>query len=303
MNPNYSNVRFAESEIEAMSVKERHSICSLCSKHYNIEALIDFYKYFCYHGGAATDEYYIPALTFLYARKRDKASLNKMYRELSFFIMILSDDSKEVTNKLWKIGTKYPDLSIEQIDYLESLYNTSKYCEIMDDILFDKDKLPRQIKGITKLDLKKTNSQFSINLLIETFNCFIYNQQAQNIQDDEYTEYYVYVKGNNNIIKKQYCQVGAGEFVLSGTLDIKTFIEYIESKYGETVSAFFIKKILAIKPWYSDASELLRNYFNWIEWYELTNIAKEYFDNERESIDCLKLDIAFIYLSLLNRAR
>ena len=216
-----SSKRYTEDEIKSMSVYERHDECTKCSKAQNLGGLIDFY------------------------------TLNKVLEKYSFCLWEMSQDSKAVTQKLLEIGLMYPLLTGEQISYLEHLYNSPKYCEMMDDILFDKEKLPRKITGITKEELEKTNDSFPTRLIKETYNCFILNQRAQNKRDDEYTEYYVYVRRNNNIIKKAYGQVGSGECVLSGTLDMK--------------------------------------------------IAKEYFEDDQSQIDNIKMDIALLYLKMLNK--
>ena len=140
-----SNKRYTEDEIKKMSVRERHAECSKCSKAKNLGGLIDFYTYFLYHGGQATNEYVIPGLAYLYGRAKDVEKLNKILTKYSFCLWELSQRSKEVTQSLLEIGLSYPYISNKQIDYLESLYNDPKYCEMMDDILYDKEKMPRKI--------------------------------------------------------------------------------------------------------------------------------------------------------------
>ena len=296
-----SSKRYTEDEIKSMSVYERHDECTKCSKAQNLGGLIDFYTFFFYHGCQATNEYVIPGLAYLYGRAKDVDTLNKVLEKYSFCLWEMSQDSKAVTQKLLEIGLMYPLLTGEQISYLEHLYNSPKYCEMMDDILFDKEKLPRKITGITKEDLEKTNDSFPIRLIKETYNCFILNQRAQNKRDDEYTEYYVYVRRNNNIIKKAYGQVGSGECVLSGTLDMKSFIEYIEPKYGNDCADFFLEKTLERKPWYNKKEDLCRSYYEWVDWDLLTERAKEYFEDDQSQIDNIKMDIALLYLKMLNK--
>ncbi len=298
-----SNKRYTEDEIKKMSVHERHDECSRCSKAQNLGGLIDFYTFFYYHGCQATNEYVIPGMAYLYGRAKDVDTLNKVLQKYSFCLWEMSQDSKEVTKNLLEIGLMFPLLTGDQISYLEHLYNMPKYCEMMDDILFDKDKLPRKITGITKEDLKKTNDNFPTRLVKETYNSFILNQRAQNKRDDEYTEYYVYVRRNNNIIKKAYGMVGSGECVLSGTIDMKSFIEHIRPKYGDDCADFFLTKTLERKPWYEKKEDLCRSYYEWVDWDLLTEIAKDYFGNNKPQIDNIKMDIALVYLKLLNKNR
>lgn len=290
--------RYSEEEIKKMSVEERHEECSRCSKAKNLGGLIDFYTYFFLHGCQAMNETVIPAISYLYGRAKDVDTLNDLMQKYMFCIIELSQDSREVAQNLVRIGVMFPFLSDEQINYLESLYNNPKYCEIMDDILFDKEKLPRKISGITKNELKKTNDSFSIKLLKQTYNSFILNQWAQNERDDEYTEYYVYVRRNNNIIKKAYGKKGAGEYVLDGTLDMKSFLEYVEPKYGKECADFFANKVLQEVTWYN--AESLRRPHTWVDWDLLTDIAKEFFNDDQNNLDNIKLDMALLYLRRLN---
>lgn len=297
-----SRKRYSEEEIKNMSVQERHEECSKCSRAKNLGGLIDFYTYFFLHGCQAMNEYVIPAMAYLYGRAKEVDTLNSLLQKYSFCIWELSQDSKEVTQNLVEIGALFPYLCGEQISYLEALYNNPKYCEIMDDILFDKEKLPRKITGITKEELKKTNDSFSTRLLKQTYNSFILNKIAQYKRNDEYTEYYVYVRRNNNIIKKAYGKVGSGECVLDGTLDMKSFIEHIEPKYGKECADFFIEGVLKENSLF-DADTICKYYHNWVYWDWLTDIAKEYFKNDPENLDNIKLDMALLCLKELNKKR
>lgn len=303
IDQSYCNKRYNEEDIKSMSVKERHEECYKCSKAKNLHGLIDFYSYFFMHGSAATNEYYLPGIAYLYGRTKDVDTLNSIIQKYSYCLFNLSQEAREATTNLLEIGTSYPYLSNSQIDYLEQLYNNPKFCEVMDEILFDKEKLPRQISGITKDELKKTNDNFSDKLLQQTFNCFILNYKAQCERDDEYTEYFVYVRRFNNIIKKEYRKVGSGECVLEGTLDIKSFIEYIEQKYGKECSNYFLTKLLKYKPWYETKERLATSDHEWINWQNLFDIAKEYFNEDMESLSSLKKDMALLYLRRLNKKK
>lgn len=301
IDQSYRSRRFSEEEIKNLSVKEQHAECNKCSKAKNLYGLIDFYTYFFKHGCAATNEYYCPAMAFLYARAKDVDTLNSILQEYSFCLFSMSEDSRQVSSQLVEIGVVYPYLSNSQIDYLEQLYNNPKYCEVIDEILFDKEKLSRKITGITKEDLKKTNDTFSDKLLQQTFNSFILNYKAQCERDDEYTEYYVYVRRDNKIIKKEYGKVGSGECVLSGTLDIKSFVKYIEPKYGKECSHRFLNSILEHKPWYNNIESLCRSDYEWIDWNELFEIGKSIIPLEQ--ISQFKMDLALLYLRRLNKIK
>lgn len=298
-----STKRYPEDEIKSMSIENRHRECSRCSKSKNLWGLIDFYTYFLKHGGAVSNEYVVPALAYLYGRTKDIEALSQLFDRYAFCLWELSRDSKDVTQSLLEISLLYPHISNQQISYLESLYNNPKYCEMIDDILYDKDELPRRISGITREELSKTNDTFSRRLIKEIYNCFILNQRAQNQSDDEFTVYYVYVRRTNSIIKKAYGKVGSGECVISGTLDMKSFIELVKPKYGKECADFFMKKVLETKPWYGDKENLIRSDYEWVDWYILTDIAKDFFVRDKTKIDEVKMDIALLYLKRLNKKR
>lgn len=130
----------------------------------------------------------------------------------------------------------------------------------------------------------------------------LYSTIKHNVKrDDEYTEYFVYVRRFNNIIKKNI-EVGSGECVLEGTLDIKSFIEYIEQKYEKECSNYFLTKLLKYtnlgtrpkKGWLLQTT-------NGLIGQNLFDIAKEYFNEDMESLSSLKKDMALLYLRRLNK--
>lgn len=297
----YANARYSEAEIKAMSVEERHNICTKCSKSKNLYGLIDFYTYFFKHGGMETNEYYVPAMSYLYIRGGMISELEKILNQYSVFVMQLSPESRNITDTLMRIAIDYPQLSTNQMDFLESLLNNPKYCVVLDDILFDREKLPRAIFGITKNELEKTYDNFSNNLLQRTFNCMILNTKAQIAKDDEYTEYYVYERRNNEIIRKQYRHVGTGEFVISGTIDTKSLSEFISENFNESCSAYFLNEILKIKPWYRDIEKLTKLDRFYLDWYEVLDIAKNYFANDISKITMIKEYLALHFLQKVNK--
>ena len=84
---------------------------------------------------------------------------------------------------------------------------------------------------------------------------------------------------------------------------MKSFIEHIRPKYGDDCADFFLTKTLERKPWYEKKEDLCRSYYEWVDWDLLTEIAKDYFGNNKPQIDNIKMDIALVYLKLLNKNR
>ena len=83
---------------------------------------------------------------------------------------------------------------------------------------------------------------------------------------------------------------------------MKSFIEHIEPKYGKECADFFIDRVLQRLTWY-DAETLCRTYQTWVQWDMLTDIAKDYFENDPENLDNIKLDMALLYLKRLNNSK
>ena len=72
-------------------------------------------------------------------------------------------------------------------------------------------------------------------------------------------------------------------------------------KYGNDCADFFLEKTLERKPWYNKKEDLCRSYYEWVDWDLLTEIAKEYFEDDQSQIDNIKMDIALLYLKMLNK--
>ncbi len=157
--------RYTELEMKSMSLQEQLKLRDKCVQEKNLMGLLDVVTYFFKNSCAATIKYELPAMTFLYARVKDIDTLNSILQEYSWRFMEISAECRDVSLRLLEIGLKYPYLNSDEVDYLEDLYCNPKYCSVMDIILFDKECLPRPIKGITREELKKSNSEFPKSLI------------------------------------------------------------------------------------------------------------------------------------------
>lgn len=120
--------------------------------------------------------------------------------------------------------------------------------------------------------------------------------------DNENTEWQVYDRRNNTIIRKPYNQIGSGEFVASGSIDAFIFFNLIEEKYGEDCLQFFVNSAKNTKPGYADVkSEMFRKWeHNWIDFRYLLQFAEDYWSDEKR-INEIKRLIALAYLIQLNK--
>ena len=292
--------RYDEEELENMSVQERYDERIRCSKERNPLGqrdifLYDFKKFGIYASGDS-----LIALTFLFGRTDAVDELMSMLQENRLLLLEVERETVSISEKMLQIGMKYPDLDDEELDYLEGLYNQTKYCALIDELLFDKEKLPRSITGITRNDLSKRNEDFPDSLKDNLFNAFEKNSEVQ--INNEYTEWLVYDRRNNTIIRKPYNQVGSGEFVASGSIVAFIFFNLIEEKYGEDCLQFFVNRVKNTKPGYTDIkSEMFRKWkHNWIDFRYLLQFAEDYWTDEKR-INEIKRLIALAYLIQLNK--
>lgn len=145
--------RYKDEELKAMSIEERYLERQKCAKDKNILGMIDFFSYDFKRYGDPNGNRLI-ALSFLYGRIGDITELLCFVEENRAVMLFVGQETIEIAKFMMKIGFDYPDLNKCQLDYLEMLYTNKKYCSIIDELLFDKEKLPRVIKGITREQLK-----------------------------------------------------------------------------------------------------------------------------------------------------
>lgn len=143
-------------------------------------------------------------------------------------------------------------------------------------------------------------SNCSLSFLQLVYNCFVFNQMSENIKEDEYTLYYVYSDINNNITMKQYRNVVEREHVLDGIIDVKSFAEWITLEFGQNCADNFLQSVLDIMSWYTDINSLINNYYTWIHWYDLTDIANVIFASDPDKLESTKMGIAFLWLKRFN---
>ena len=285
--------RYTEGELNAMSVKERFEERLKCSKDKNALGLIDLFLYDFLHFGIAASGDSIIALSYLYGKTHAEEELLSLMRTSSSILFDADDETRRIGSFMFQIGMKYPYLDDEELEQLEILYNQTKYCALIDDLLFDKDKLPRKIKGITRDDLKKKNDHFPDSLLDMVYQAFEENSEVWEDQED--TVWRVYDRRNNRIISKPYNSVGTGECVASGTIDAHIFFNLVEEKYGNECMMFFVNKMIKRHNYQIEPEKFRTWKHNWVDFRNLSDYAKELWGKQDISID-IKRMIALAFL-------
>ena len=292
--------RYNKTELESMSVKERYEERLKCAKEKNTLGQRDIFTFDFQKFGIAASGNYLIAISFLYAKTHAEEEFFDILRNA--FLFELDDEDKHISEFMFKIGLKYPNLDDDELNQLELLYNNTKYCALIDELLFDKEKLPRTIKGITREDLNRRNENFPDSLLFQVYRAFEENSEVD--EDNEETIWRVYDRRNNTIISKAYSILGAGEIVADGTIDANIFFDLIEEKYGRDCLFFFVNKVMQLNPYLKDvAPEKYRTRKSqWVEYWQLADFAKEWRGTNELSLEMRNL-IALSFLLRVNKKK
>lgn len=291
--------RFTDEELDLLTVKERQKLKRECITDGEICALRDILSYDFKKYGNGSLEYYLPALSYLYYSTGAFEDFEILIKKNSFILFDVDPEVLEISEFMANIGIAFPELNPSQLDTLEELYNNTKYCEMIDDVVFNKDRLPRKISGITRDDLERKNSDFPDTLLDEVYHAFEMNDKIDNDRED--TLWYIYVRRLNRIVKKTYNETGAGECLARGVIDACYFFRLIEEKYGTDCANFFVGKVKLRNEYASDVpiEDYKKWKSNWTDYKLLKRISTEYnaSDTFQEQVKRL---ISLAYLQNLN---
>lgn len=244
--------RYTGKELDGMTVNERLEERLRCSKEKNVLGQIDIFTYEFKKYGVSASDTILPAISFLYAKTNALRELKKILKENSYILFDLNPEKLPISEFFIQIGIKYPNLDDDELNQLEELYHDTKFCTIIDELLYDKEKLPRSIKGITRHEIKDKNESFPNSLLDLVYNAFESNSLVD--EDFEDTVWAVYNRRNNTIIRKAYKQIGLGECVASGRINTYIFFNLIEEKYGEEHLNYFIKRVMELHSYYKNTN-------------------------------------------------
>lgn len=229
--------RYSESEIASLSVKELYAERRECAKNKNLNGLYDIVKYQFQHGSIATNECHMPEFAFLSGRTGNVEEFLLIFKKFQWSLFGMPQKYITITQNLLSIGMKYPHLSNREVDYLESLSSSPETFEITEDILCDKELLPRMISCITKASLNVKNENFSDMFLDQIANCFEKNEELEDSGDPMF----VYDRTHNAIIRKRYEDIGLGEFCISCNIHTNKYFPMIENKFGKDFADFCVQ--------------------------------------------------------------
>lgn len=228
------------------------------------------------------------------AKKLDnKNSVLFIFPDDEFLMQDIWEEINESDSNIWEIDEEdYTESNIYKLN--GDVIKVYKY--MGEDDEFDWGQYLLKIDCLSKEDFYLKNYSTDLTKFYKLiYNCFVFNEMAMNIRNDENTKLFLY-SNDNSIIQKPYIEKQNGEFTLDGVLDMKSFVEFVEPKYGKVCADFFLEGMLRLKPWYEKTSALIKNYFIWVHWFELSDIADSYFENDLVKKDQFKLDIVLLWL-------
>ena len=292
--------RYTEEELDSMTVNERHEERLRCSKEKNALGQRDIFTYDFKKYGISASDTILPTISFLYAKTNALDELKQLLNENSYIFYDLDPDKLPISEFFIQIGTKYPNLDEDELNQLEELYNDTKFCTIIDELLYDKEKLPRTIKGITRHEIKDKNENFPNSLLDLVYNAFEENSLVD--EDYEDTVWEVYNRRKNTIIRKAYKQIGLGECIASGRINTYIFFNLIEEKYGEECLNYFVKRVMELHSYYKNTNpaDFRKLKDVGISYEYLFRYACERFESEKTLQDIQHL-IALAFLLEINK--
>ncbi len=285
-------MKIEESELRSLKSEEIFTLRRKYSETKDIESLLTIAKFRFQTGSIATNKNTLPEMCYYFGRLKKTEELSLLLQEKNFYLTMLPESSLILAENLLNIGLKFPNLSEEEISYLEENYCDTKTFELFDVIMFDKELLPRQIKKFDKELLNRKNTEFSDEFLIRLFDCFLENEEI----DDRYYEIFVYSRISNKVFKKMYEDIGLGEYCIVQPIKSNQFWKLIENRFGEKCADDLNKKLCYVDN-FEDFKK--QNFFN-LNPQDLERTVRDYFNNQ-ETRNEVKILVAKSWLDEINK--
>ena len=120
--------------------------------------------------------------------RANQIRLNTNFCNDMFGLCGFSDDFNDIST-FYQIGERYPSLKSSDYDFLESYYTKSGTYDMIDEMLFDKDLLQRELKHYEPQVIDKNSQSFSSALLQAVFKAAVSNSKKYDIDELLETRY------------------------------------------------------------------------------------------------------------------
>jgi hypothetical protein len=224
-------IKHSEVELKDLGVNGRFELRKNASENEDLDTLLDVATYRFANGSVAIYIDLLPELAFLYGKAKRLIELKALFKEFTFALIGVPQSCIEKTNNMFTIGYTFPYLNESQLNYLEKLWCDSCSFEWMDIIMYDSYLLPRKLNRFDKSQLEIVNTEFSDDFLYEIYNLF----------DEEKDEFHLpcYDRKTNSIIRKDYADVGRGEFIIDYSEKYNKVNKHLTEEYGMECADFF----------------------------------------------------------------
>lgn len=280
-----------ESQLDKMTVEELFSYRRQCAEKQDLESLLGIAKHRFIKGCAATNENNLPEMCYYYGRLNRVEELQEFLKEKSVYLFMLPESCKELAQNLLNIGSKFPYLDEREISYLEERYCDSKTFELFDIIMFDSDLLPRPINKFDKESLNRSHQDFSRDFIMQIYDSFSKNKEL----DEGYDPLYIYSRIDNKIIRKEYENLGLGEYCILQPILSNEFWNLMQEKYGEECADYFAQQLSFDEDWVS----FKNSDFYGLNIESIEEVAEKYF-NDSSKVDDVKSHVALFWLKKIN---
>lgn len=172
--------------------------------------------------------------------------------------------SYDVEHRLFNIGWHYPDLDESDLDFLEDMYSTSSSYAMTDRMLFDKERLPRELLHFDPNAFNIKNESFTDEFLDNIFNAAWKNEFELNIQeaiDNRYTSQtqnevwgfdydprdepiFVYNRRTNQIEVDRSLLSDIMLFPIHNLGSIGDLVEGYKEFFGDDIKRFIVEDVL-----------------------------------------------------------
>ncbi len=281
-----------EAQLEKLDVIEKFQLRRKCAENNDIENLLTIAKYNFNSGSAASNVTNLPELCYYYGRLQRGEELKSLLNEKSFLYFMLPDSCKELAKQLFNIGSKFPHLNENEVQFLEDNYCDSKTFELFDIIMFDCILLPRPIKKFDKESLNMDNKNFSKEFLLEIYSCFSENEGL----DGSYDKLYVYSRIENKIIQKEYEHLGIGEWCIMQPILSNEFWNLMKENFGEDCANALTKELC----YDDDDLEDFRNQNFYLLGADSIEAAASNYFKDSSTVVALKTLVAKFWLEKIN---
>lgn len=227
-----------EININNLSIVEVAKLRRQCAKSKDLDSLFKI-SIMSFNKWPLIDECIFPEICYYFGRLNRQNEISDFFKGKECYVREIPKWSIDLGKALLGIGQKFPNLNEFEVSFLEKGYSNVRTYPLFDIIMFDCELLPRKIMRLNSDILNIRNSDFTRDLLILIYDCFIANNniEAENTGEDVY----VYSRTNNSVTQKKEDFIGVGEYYIDSILVTNKLWRLVDSAFEEKHANELIK--------------------------------------------------------------